>query len=120
MNKMHVIHLIMYFISSKVFELVILVSVMSTVLEDTDGCSKQYRCSLAIYLMTVLSYLYGIIIDREINTPGHGKNVVDEINTTEKHFLKEKMELIGKVASNDTSNIGLHPSTSKYVYIKFS
>ena len=49
---------------------------MSTVWEDTDGCAKQYMCALAICLMTVLSYSYGIIMDSEINSPGHGTNYV--------------------------------------------
>ena len=46
---------------------------MSKVWKDTDGCAKQYRCDLAIYLMSVLSYSYGIITDRAINSPGHRK-----------------------------------------------
>ena len=61
---------------------------MSTLWEDTNGYSNQYICDLAIYLMTVLSSLYGIIMDRVINEPGHGKNVVDELNSTEKRHLK--------------------------------
>ena len=73
-----------------------------------------------IYLMTFLSSLYGIIIDRSINSPGHGKNVVDGINDTDKLYLKKKMELLGKLASNDTSNIGMLCSASKDVYINFS
>ena len=61
---------------------------MSKVREDTDGCAKQYMCALAIYLMTVLSSSYGIIMDREINAPGHGKNVVNGLNATDKLYLK--------------------------------
>ena len=45
-----------------------------------------------------------------INEPGHGKNVVNHINTTEKIDMKEQMELIGKLTSKDTSNIGIIPS----------
>ena len=75
---------------------------ISTVSEDTDGCVKQYRCDLAMYLMNVLSSSYGIIMDREINAPGHGKNVFDGLNATNKNCLKGKMEPIGKLASNDT------------------
>ena len=41
--------------------------------------------------MTVLSSLYGIIMDRTINASGHGKNVVDGLNTTDKLYLKEEM-----------------------------
>ena len=83
---------------------------MSTVLEDTYGCANKYRCSLSIYLMTVLSYSYCIIMYCKINAPGYGNNVVDGLNTTDKHYLKGENELIDKLASNDTSNIGIIPS----------
>ena len=69
--------------------------------------------------MTVLSSSYGVIMDRAINAPVHGKNVVDGLNATNKRYLKGKMELMGKLASNNTTNIGMLPSASKYVSIKF-
>ena len=102
------------------FKSVILVSGMSTVLEDTNGCAKQYRCALSIYLMNVLSSLYGIIMYHAIKEPGHGKNVVDGINATDKLYLKGKMELIGKLASNDTPYIVMPPIASRDVCIIFS
>ena len=49
-------------------------------------------------------------MDRAINVPGHGKNVVDGINATDKLYLKEKMKLIGKLESNDTTNIRMIPN----------
>ena len=61
---------------------------MSTVWEYTNGCAKQYRCDLAIYLMDVLSSSYGITMDRTINAPGHGNNVADGLNTMYKPYLK--------------------------------
>ena len=61
---------------------------MSTVWEDTDGLAKKYRCYLLIYLMNVLSSSYGIIMDRAMNAPGHGENVVDGLNATRKQYLK--------------------------------
>ena len=45
-------------------------------------------CALDIYLMTELSSSYGIIMDHSINAPGHGKNVVDGTNKTDKCYLK--------------------------------
>ena len=66
-----------------------------------------------IYLITVLSSLCGIIIDRAINAPGHGKNVVDGFNATAIFYLKGEMELIGKLESNNTTNIWMLPSASK-------
>ena len=59
-------------------------------------------------------------MDRAINAPGHGKNVVDGFNKTDKHYLKGEMELIGKLVSNDTTKIGMLPSASKYVSFKFA
>ena len=56
-------------------------------------------------------------MDRAVNAKGHGNNVVDGLNTTDKRYLKGKMELIGKLASNYTTNIGMIPSASKNVYI---
>ena len=49
-----------------------------------------------MYLMTVLSSLYSIIMDRAINAPGYGKNVVDRLNATEKCYLKGEIEPIGE------------------------
>ena len=69
--------------------------------------------------MTVLSYLYDIIIGSAINAPGHETNVVFGLNTTGKRYFKEQMEPIGKLASKDTSKIGMISSASKDVSIKF-
>ena len=63
--------------------------------------------------MTVLSSSYGIIMDHSINAPVHGTNVLDGRNTTDIRYLKEQMELMCKLASNDTSKIGIIPSASK-------
>ena len=47
------------------------VSLMSNAREYTDGCANQYRFAISIYLITVLPYLYGIIMDFSINAPGN-------------------------------------------------
>ena len=79
----HMFHLLKIFLESG-----ILVSGISKLWEDTDGYANQYRCDLGIYLITVLSSSYGIIMYREINAPDHGNNVVDGINATDKLYLK--------------------------------
>ena len=43
----------------------------STIWETTDGCAEQYRCASAMYLMSVISQTYSLIIDRGISAPGH-------------------------------------------------
>ena len=63
-----------------------------------------------MYLMTVLSSSNSIIMYHAVNARGHEKNVVDGLNATEKRYLKEQMELIGKLGSEDTKNIGMLPS----------
>ena len=50
-----------------------------------------------------------------INAPGHGNNVLDRINALGKNNLKEQIELLGELASNNTSKIGMIPSSSNYV-----
>ena len=97
MDNMNVTHLL--FLESGIF-----LSVMSTVWEDTNGCAKNYRCALDICLTTVLSSSYIIIMDRAINQTFFGK----------------KMEIIGKLGSNDTKNIGMLTSASKDTAIKFA
>ena len=52
--------------------------------DQTDGCAKQYRCSIAYYLMSYLSASYQIVLDRGVDTPGHGKDVVDGFNAVQK------------------------------------
>ena len=119
MNKMHVIQILIWFNYYFYLQSGKLVSGMSTVWEDTDDSANQYRCALDIYLTTVLSYSYGIIMDSKVNAPGHGKNVVNGLNSTYKRYLKGEMQLISKLASNNTTNIGMLPSASKYVSIRF-
>ena len=95
MNKIHVIHMLVCFIYlKKKIESSILMSGMSIVWEDTGGWFKKYRFDLAIYLITVLSYSYGIIMNFSINAPGHGKNDVDGLSPTERKYLKGKWNLL--------------------------
>ena len=55
--------------------------------DQTDRCAKQYRCSIAYYLMSYLSTSYRIVLDRAVDTPGHGKYVVDGFNAVQKRYL---------------------------------
>ena len=93
---------------------------MLTLLEDTDGCANQYMCALATYLMTVISSSYGIIIYNTINAPSHENNSVNRRNATDKRDLKGEIDIIGKLANINKSNIGILTRASKDVSIKFS
>ena len=86
--------LYVYFIQI-ILESGLLVSGMPTVLEDTGGCAKQYRCALDIYLFNVLPTLYGIIMDHAINAPGHRNNIFNSLNTNDKCFIwRDKWDLL--------------------------
>ena len=58
-----------------------------TMWNQTDGCVKHYRYSIAYYLVYFLSKSYQIVLDRDIDTPGHGKDVVDGFNAVQKRYL---------------------------------
>ena len=60
---------------------------LSTIWENTNDYDKQYRCASTMYLMTVMSQFYSIIIDRSISSPGHGKEVVDGLNAVDKRYI---------------------------------
>ena len=57
-----------------------LIAEESVVYDHTDGCSSQYRSALALYLLTMLSGMFKVPIDRLVNAAGHGKNEVDGSN----------------------------------------
>ena len=59
-------------------------------LSTTDGCAKQYKCATAIYLLSMLSKTYNIVIDRALCAPGHGKSEVDSINGVDKNTIHRK------------------------------
>ena len=64
---------------------------MSIVWEDINSCANQCMCALAIYLMTLLSSEYGIIMNLSIDAPGHGNICFDGINVIGKHYFKGRM-----------------------------
>jgi hypothetical protein len=73
----------------------------TTILDHLDGCSKQYRCGTAIYLLSVLSSQFGVTVDRMIGAPGHGKDVVDALNATTKKYIKQKMRMVSNPGSDE-------------------
>ena len=63
---------------------ILLTTSLSTIWENTYGCAEQYRCVSALYLMSVMSQCYSIIIDQGISAPGNEKEVVNAINAVDK------------------------------------
>ena len=65
----------------------VLTTSLNTIRENTHGCAEQYRCSSALYLMSVISQTYSLIIDRGISAPGHRKEVVHGLNAVDKRYI---------------------------------
>ena len=49
--------------------------------------TEHYICVTALYLMSMLLQVFPDIIDCGISAPGHGREVLDGINTIDKSFL---------------------------------
>ena len=92
----------------------VLTTSLSTIWENTDGCEEQYRRASELYLMSVMSQTYSIIIYRGISAPGHGKEVVDGLNAVDKRYiyqLMSKVQLPGSVIFD--LQIKIHTGTEK-------
>ena len=66
-------------------------STWRTIWENTDGCAEQYRCTSALYTMSVISQRHSIIYDWGMIAPGHVKDVVGGLNSIEKHYMYQLM-----------------------------
>eukprot|EP00978_Attheya_sp_CCMP212_P018584 scaffold51031_cov63-Attheya_sp.AAC.4 len=88
-----------------------------TMWDQTDGCGKQYRCCITHYLLSVLFVNFQIVIDRAVDTPGHGKDVVDGFNAVHKRFLMTclRMTSTPKVHDSvtDSKRMLVHSMTEK-------
>ena len=87
---------------------------LSIIWENTDGFAEQYRCASALYLMSVISQTYSLIIDWGISAPGHGKEVVDGLNDVDKLYIYQlvsKVQLPGSIRFD--SQIKIHTGTEK-------
>ena len=67
---------------------------MSTIWENTDSCAKKYRFASALYLFSVMSQCYSIIIDLGISAPGHEKEVFDGLNAVDKQYIYQLMSKV--------------------------
>jgi hypothetical protein len=75
-----------------------------TMLDDTDGCAKQYRCATAIHLLSMLLVKYGITIDRQVGAPGHGKDIIDGVNAVDKNYISKCFCMTDMPEANNAAN----------------
>ena len=75
----------------------------STIWENTDRCDDKYRCATALYLSSMLSHVYNIVIDSDVGAPGYGEDFINGLNSTNKRFLSMLMitvQLLGAATNN--------------------
>ena len=91
-----------------------LMSTLSTIWENTNDCSEQYRCATSLYLMSVLSQRSSIIFDRGISATGHGENVVDGLNVIDNRYMYQLMYTVQLPGSKTfEKQILMHSCTPK-------
>ena len=83
--------------------------------DQTDGRTKEYRCSIAYYLMSFLSKPHQIVLDRSVDTPGHGKYLVDGFNAVQKKYLAAclRMRRTPEVDNIDSKRMCVDNMTNK-------
>ena len=84
-------------------------------LDQTDGCTKQYKCSIAYYLMFYLSQSYQIFLDRPVDTLGHRKYEVDGFNAVQKQYLAIFLRMLSTPEADkiDSKRMSVHAMTKK-------
>ena len=68
---------------------------------NTDGCAEQYFCATALYLLSMLSHAYNIIINPGVGATGHGREVVGGLNYTRKRFLSMLIKTVQLPGTED-------------------
>ena len=67
---------------------------LTTMWDHMDGCTKQYHCASAIYIISCLALVFYIVIEISVGSPVHGKDVIDCLNPRDKRMLNLEMEKI--------------------------
>ena len=74
----------------------------TTIYDNTDGCNSQCRCATALCLLTVVANTCNCTIDRLVNAPAHGKQIVDAMNAVCKRHLTDCMRRVAKPNHHDS------------------
>ena len=61
---------------------------------NTDGCAEHYIYATALYLISIMSQAFSVIIYRVISSPGHGRKVVYGISAIYKQFFLQLMSTV--------------------------
>ena len=64
----------------------------STISYNIDGRAEQYKFATVLYLLSILSHAYNILIDCSVVAPEHGEYFVYGLNAAEIIFLTMSMK----------------------------
>ena len=79
---------------------------------NTDGCAEKYQCEISVYLRWIFAHTYNIIIDHGVGSPVNGREVVDDLNGTEKKCLLMLMTTVKLPgAASYETQMPMHNST---------
>ena len=83
--------------------------------DQTDGCAKQYRCSIDYYMISFLSKSYQTVLDGSVDTQGHGKDVVNGFNAFQTQYLANflRMHSTPEVYNIDSKPMPVDAMTKK-------
>ena len=93
----------------------IMSNTLSIIWGNTYGCVDHYRFFTVLYLISMLSQAFYVIIDRGIIEPGHGREVVYGLNYIDKRFLLQLISIVQLPGpkSYDTQMV-MHTGTRTY------
>ena len=72
----------------------IMTNTLSTIWENIDACAEHDIYAPELYLMSMLSQAFSVIIYRGISAPGYVREVVDGVNAIYKSFIFQLMSTV--------------------------
>jgi hypothetical protein len=75
----------------------------ATLFKQSDGCSAQYTSGTAIFCSIMIANRYGIMVNKMITCPQHGKGTVDAISGGDKHYAQRHF-LTANLAGGELDN----------------
>ena len=91
----------------------------STIWENIYECAEQYRYTTKLYLLSMLSHEYNILIGRGVGAPGNREDVVYGLNATKKRFPSILITTVQSTsaATNDSQMVMYTSISNKYISI---
>lgn len=77
---------------------------VKVIMDIVDGCAAQYRSGTVLYFLSKLAFELGVIYDRAVQAPGHGKCLIDALNGIDKAFLDRTIDTKTAIESTEEND----------------